>query len=39
MGASVSTYSVDIASFFVSRGQLDKSLDSYERFVTTRFLP
>ena len=39
MGASVSTYSIDIASFFVSRGQLDKSLDSYERFVTTRFLP
>jgi ABC-type taurine transport system substrate-binding protein len=39
IGGSVSTYSVDIASFFVSRGQLHKSLDSYERFVTTRFLP
>ena len=39
MGGSVSTYSLDIARFFVSRGQLEKSLDSYDRFVTTRFLP
>ncbi len=39
MGAGVSAYSAELARFFVSRGQLDKSLDSYDRFVTTRFLP
>ena len=39
MGASVPSYSVDIERFFVSRGQLDKSLDSYDRFVTTHFFP
>jgi ABC-type taurine transport system substrate-binding protein len=39
MGGSVSAYSADIARFFVSRGQFDKSLDSYDRFVITRFLP
>ncbi len=39
MGASVSAYSIDIARFFVSQDQLAKSLDSYDRFVTTRFLP
>ena len=39
MGSSMSAYSVDVARFFVSRGQLDKSLGSYDRFVTTRFIP
>jgi ABC-type taurine transport system substrate-binding protein len=39
MGGSVSSYSLDTARFFVSRGQLEKSLDNYDRFVTTRFLP
>ena len=39
IGGSVSTYSGEIARFFVAQGQLEKSLDSYDRFVTTRFLP
>jgi ABC-type taurine transport system substrate-binding protein len=39
MGDSVSAYSVDIARFFVSRNQLEKPPDSFDSFVTTRFLP
>jgi ABC-type taurine transport system substrate-binding protein len=39
MGDSGSAYSVDIARFFVSRNQLEKSPDSFDSFVTTRFLP
>ena len=39
MGDSVSAYSVDIARFFASRNQLEKSLDSFDSLVTTRFLP
>jgi taurine transport system substrate-binding protein len=39
IAGAVSAYSGDIARFFVARGQLEKSLDSYDRFVTTRFLP
>jgi hypothetical protein len=39
MGGSLSAGNVDIAYLFASRGQLEKALDSYGRFVTTRFLP
>jgi len=39
MGNSVSSYSDEIARFFVAQGQLEKSLDGYDRFITTRFLP
>ena len=39
MGGSVAAYNIDIASFFASRGQLETSLDSYDHFLTTRFLP
>jgi len=35
----VSSYSGEIARFFVAQGQLERSLDSYDRFVTSRFLP
>ena len=35
----VSTYSGEIAHFFVAQGQFEKSLDSYDHFVTARFLP
>lgn len=38
MGAGVATYSKDLAEFFVAQGQLERALDSYDRFVTTRFL-
>jgi len=34
----VPTYIRDLAEFFVEQGQLDKSLDSYDRFITTQFL-
>ena len=39
MSGSVSAYSVDIARFFASQNQLEKSSDSFDRFVTPRFLP
>jgi taurine transport system substrate-binding protein len=39
IGGSVSAYSGEIARFFVAQGQLERSLDSYDRFVTSRFLP
>ena len=39
LGRQVADYSGEIAEFFVSRGQLQKSLDSYESVITTRFLP
>jgi ABC-type taurine transport system substrate-binding protein len=39
MGDAVSAYSVDIARFFASRNQLEKSPDSFDSFVTARFLP
>ena len=38
MGAMVSAYSKDLADFFVAQGKLSKALESYDRFVTTRFL-
>ena len=38
MNGVVPAYIRDLAEFFVEQGQLDKSLDSYDRFITTRFL-
>jgi taurine transport system substrate-binding protein len=38
MAGLVPTYIRDLAEFFVEQGQLEKSLDSYDRFITTRFL-
>jgi len=38
MAGLVPTYFRDLAEYFVEQGKLDKSLDSYDRFVTTRFL-
>ncbi len=38
MAGLVPTYIRDLAEFFVEQGQLDKSLNSYDRFITTRFL-
>jgi taurine transport system substrate-binding protein len=38
MDGLVPAYIRDLAEFFVEQGQLDKSLDSYDRFITTRFL-
>ena len=38
MNGLVATYTRDLADFFVKQGQLDKSLDSYDRYITTRFL-
>lgn len=39
LGGQVAAYSGEIAEFFVSRGQLPKSLDSYESVISSRFLP
>ncbi len=38
LGARVPAYFKEIAEFFVTQGRLSQSLDSYEPFVTTRFL-
>ncbi len=38
MGQVVSAYSKDLADFLVAQGQLIKALESYDRFITTRFL-
>ena len=38
MGALVPAYSKSLADFFVTQGQLDTALESYDRFITTRFL-
>lgn len=38
MDGLVSAYTRDLAEFFVQQGQLEKSLDSYDRFITIRFL-
>ena len=38
MAGLVPAYFRELAEFFVEQGQLDKSLDSYDRFITTRFL-
>lgn len=39
MGGRVATYSAELARFFVANGQLEQSLDNYDRFIDTRFLP
>ncbi len=38
LGAAVPAYFKEIAEFFVAQGRLPQALDSYEPFVTTRFL-
>lgn len=38
MGETVPRYTKEIADFFVAQGRLEKSLDSYEAHITTRFL-
>ncbi|MFT5219618.1 MAG: taurine transport system substrate-binding protein [Planctomycetota bacterium] len=38
MGSIVPVYTKEVADFFVEQGQLDKALDSYDKFITTRFL-
>ncbi|MDH3450070.1 MAG: ABC transporter substrate-binding protein [Gammaproteobacteria bacterium] len=38
LGSLVSAYSKDLADFFVTQGRLDNALESYDGFVTTRFL-
>lgn len=38
MAARVAAYTKEIADFFVVQGRLEKSLDSYEAYITTRFL-
>ena len=38
MGATVPAYTKEVADFFVAQGQLEKSLESYDRYITTRFL-
>ena len=38
LGGQIADYSKDLAEFFVAHGQLSRSLEDYERFVTTRFL-
>lgn len=38
LAGQVPAYIRDLAEYFVEQGQLDKSLDSYDRFITTRFL-
>ena len=39
MGAAIADYSAELARFFVRHGQLESSMDTYEHYVTTRFLP
>ncbi|HUV22454.1 MAG TPA: hypothetical protein VMZ32_11720 [Gammaproteobacteria bacterium] len=39
MGGSISAANADIARLPASRGQLEESLDSQDRFLTTRFYP
>ena len=38
LGATVPDYTRKVAEFFVAQGRLSKSLDNYDRFITTRFL-
>ena len=38
LGGQVADYSKELADFFVAHGQLSKSLENYQRFITTRFL-
>ena len=38
LGGDVVDYSKELADFFVAEGVLPRALESYERFITTRFL-
>jgi ABC-type taurine transport system substrate-binding protein len=38
LGGGVVDYSKELADFFVAEGQLQRALESYDRFITTRFL-
>jgi ABC-type taurine transport system substrate-binding protein len=38
LGGEVVDYSKELADFFVAEGQFPRALDSYDRFITTRFL-
>ena len=38
LGGDVVDYSKELADFFVTEGQLPRALESYDRFITTRFL-
>jgi taurine transport system substrate-binding protein len=38
LGGDVVDYSKELADFFVAEGQLQRALESYDRFITTRFL-
>ena len=38
LGGQVEAYTSALADFFVARGQLDNTLESYAPFITTRFL-
>ncbi|HKJ52459.1 MAG TPA: ABC transporter substrate-binding protein [Gammaproteobacteria bacterium] len=38
LGGDVVDYSKELADFFVAEGQLPRALESYDRFITTRFL-
>ena len=38
LGGDVVDYSKELADFFVAEGMLPRALESYERFITTRFL-
>jgi len=38
LGGDVVDYSKELADFFVSEGMLPRALESYDRFITTRFL-
>ncbi len=38
MARRIPVYTKEIADFFVTQGQLEKALDNYDRFITTRFL-
>jgi taurine transport system substrate-binding protein len=38
LGGDVVDYSKELADFFVAEGKLQRALESYDRFITTRFL-
>ncbi|MGD8348106.1 MAG: ABC transporter substrate-binding protein [Gammaproteobacteria bacterium] len=38
LGGDVVDYSKELADFFVAEGQMPRALESYDRFITTRFL-
>ena len=39
MGGRIAAYSAELARFFVANGQLEQTLDSYDRVVDARYLP